>query len=403
MNNLSGQLKNHEKSKSSNTAFIYQLIDLNGPISRVNLVQHSALAPASVTNITRQLMEHSLISEVAQQASTGGRPAISLTTNLDQLYFVSCRLGRVELHSSVINLQGGILFHHVTDIQQHDQNSIIELLNQQIQSCLDQAKQQQIIAIAVTLAGLIDAYSGEVHYSPNHDIGGLNLIDVLTHFAYPVFVGNDNRALALTEYYLGSAQQCDDFILVTIHGGVGAGVVSDGHLLSGKHRSVGEIGHVQIDPFGKQCHCGNFGCLETEVSNQSIVDHAEQLIARGHPSSLLPPLSIDSICLAAENGDPVATHVIKQAGEHLGQVLSMLVNVFNPEKILLAGEIVQSASVLFPVIQEQIQRKTLNKFNKEMYLETARFQQQGTMGGYALVKRAMHNGELLNWLMGDKE
>lgn len=401
MNNISGRLNNHEKSKASSTALLYQLIDLNGPISRVNLVHQSGLAAASVTNITRQLMDHHLIVEMAQEASTGGRPAISLITNQAPLYFVACRLGRTELHASVMNLAGEALFHYIVEITQHDQDSVINLLKHHIQACLNQAQQHKIIAIAVTLAGLIDATTGEVHYSPNHQIGGLNLIEVLQPFDLPTYVGNDNRALALAEYYLGNAQQCDDFILVTIHGGVGAGVVSDGHLLSGKHRTVGEIGHVQIDPFGEKCHCGNFGCLETKVSNQALVQHAQQLIERGHDSSLNLPMNIDSLCLAAENGDPLAVHVIQESAEYLGQVLSILVNVFNPEKILLAGEIVQSSQVLFPALQQQIERKALNKFNKEMSLVTARYQQQGTMGGYALVKRAMHNGELLYWLMGN--
>jgi N-acetylglucosamine repressor len=400
MYKLSGRVSSQERSKYGNAALIYQLIDLNGPVSRVNLAQQSALAPASVTNLTRQLMENGLIRELAQEASTGGRPAISLATNQEQLLFISCRLGRTELITSAMNLAGDTLYHQTIALNEHDETSIVSLLHEQIHLGLSQIKEQRVIAIAVTLAGLIDPTTGEVYYTPNHEISGLNLVNALSDIGLPVYVGNDNRALTLAEYYLGSAHKCEDFILVTIHNGVGAGIVSDGQLLSGKHRTVGEIGHVQIDPFGERCHCGNFGCLETVVSNQAIINQTRTLIQRGHVSSLDPDtLSIDNICRAAENGDGVAMHIIKQTAEYMGHVLSILVNVFNPEKILLAGEIVQSAGVLFPSIQEHIERRALNKFNSEMHLDTARYQSQGTIGGYALIKRAMHNGDLLSQIL----
>ncbi|MCE0492592.1 ROK family protein [Vibrio salinus] len=401
MSNISGQKNAYEKVKYNNAALVYQLIDLNGPISRVNIVQKSDLAPASVTNLTRQLMKHNLVSELSQEASTGGRPAIALTTNQKDFYFVSCRLGRTDIHSSLMDLAGNIIFHHITPILSHDAGNIVATLKQEISQCLSCSNQKNLIAISVTMAGLVDTNTGLVNYSPNHQIGGLNLISSLNHFGLPVFIGNDIRALALAEYYLGHARQCDDFILVTIHGGIGAGIVSNGNLLSGKQRTVGEIGHVQIDPFGEQCHCGNFGCLETLVSNDAIVSRTSQLIKRGHPTILSnQTLSVETICQAAESGDEVAIHIVEETARYLGQVLSTLVNLFNPEKVLLAGEIIQnSKKILFPVLQTQIERQALNKFNKEMHLCMAKYQKQGTMGGYALVKRAMHNGELLSKIL----
>ena len=108
------RVANHELLKQVNAALVYRLIDTQGPISRVDIAQISALAPASVTNITRQLLEHGLIKEVAQQASTGGRPAISLTTEQAAFLFISCRLGREELQCSVMDLSGAIHQHTET-------------------------------------------------------------------------------------------------------------------------------------------------------------------------------------------------------------------------------------------------------------------------------------------------
>ena len=110
-------------------------------------------------------------------------------------------------------------------------------------------------------------------------------------------------------------------------------------------------------------------------------------------------LTIEQICQAAVEADPVATQIIRQTGNHLGRVLSILVNLFNPEKILLAGEIVASAPVLFPVLLQQIQRQALPNFVDELHLDKAAFQEQSTIGGYALVKRALHESDLLQQIM----
>ncbi len=402
MNARAERVANHELLKQVNAALVYRLIDNQGPISRVDIAQISALAPASVTNITRQLMEHGLIKEVALQASTGGRPAISLTTEQAAFLFISCRLGREELQCSLMDLSGTIHQHSVTQLQRHDAEGIIVALSQAISQCLHSTKLgQHIIAIAITMAGLVDPETGTVLYSPNHQIANLELAEELRSLTnLPVYIGNDTRALALAETYLGAAKGCQDFILVSIHHGTGAGIISNGQLLLGKNRNVGEIGHIQIDPFGDQCHCGNFGCLETLVANKAIVSQTKALLERGHNSRLdKDNLSIDIICKAALEDDPIATQIIRQTGNHLGRVLAIMVNLFNPEKILLAGEIVQSAPVLFPALLQQIQRQSLPNFNRELQLEKAHFQGQGTMGGYALIKRALHANDLLQQIM----
>lgn len=402
MSSRGERVANHELLKQVNAALVYRLIDTQGPISRVDIAQISALAPASVTNITRQLLDNGLIKEVAQQASTGGRPAISLTTEQAAFLFISCRLGREELQCSVMDLSGAIHQHTVTPLVQHDAEGIVTTLQQAIQQHLQTAKaKQQFIAIAITMAGLVDPQTGTVLYSPNHQIANLELAQRLQSItSLPIYIGNDTRALALAEYYLGAARGCQDFILVSIHHGAGSGIVSNGQLLLGKNRNVGEIGHIQIDPFGEQCHCGNFGCLETLVANKAIIAQTRALLAKGHKSTLHSEnLSIEKICQAAIRNDQVAVQIMRQAGENLGRVLAILVNLFNPEKILLAGEIVQSAAVLFPALLQQIQRQSLPNFHHELQLDRAHFQGQGTMGGYALIKRALHESDLLQRIM----
>ena len=397
------QIGNVDLVKQLNSAAVYRLIDQHGPISRIQIAEQSQLAPASVTKITRQLIERGLIKEVDQQASTGGRRAISIIAETRNFNAIGVRLGRYDATLTLYDLSSKTLEEEHFPLPERTQetleHALLNIIATFIENC--QRKIRELIAISVILPGLVDPESGVIRYMPHIAVENWGLVGALEkRFNVTCFVGHDIRSLALAEHYFGASQDCEDSILVRVHRGTGAGIISNGQLLLGKNRNVGEIGHIQIDPFGDQCHCGNFGCLETLVANKAIVSQTKALLERGHNSRLdKDDLSIDIICKAALEDDPIATQIIRQTGNHLGRVLAIMVNLFNPEKILLAGEIVQSAPVLFPALLQQIQRQSLPNFNRELQLEKAHFQGQGTMGGYALIKRALHANDLLQQIM----
>ncbi|MDG2682663.1 ROK family protein, partial [Vibrio parahaemolyticus] len=164
----------------------------------------------------------------------------------------------------------------------------------------------------------------------------------------PVFIANDTRAWALAEKLFGHSQENDNSVLISIHHGLGAGIILDGRVLQGRHGNIGELGHIQIDPNGKRCHCGNIGCLETVASSQAIREEVVRRISEGEASILADQeeMSIESICEAAANGDPLAVDVIEKLGRYLGSAIAIVINLFNPEKILIGGVINQAKEVL---------------------------------------------------------
>lgn len=401
MKKQSEQTAHHELLKQVNIAAVYRIIDTCGPISRVSIAHESNLAPASITNITRLLLEQGLIRETDQEVSTGGRRAISLVTVKTDFVFISCRLGREELQCSLMDLSGKIAYHQSQPLTVHSAPQLLDTLIQTIREVRDlHAGARRCIGLAVTMAGLIDSDNGRIIYSPNHQLEDIPLASQLEEQLHlPVFLGNDTRASALAEYYFGAAQSCQDFILVSIHQGLGAGIVSHGNLLMGGHRNIGEIGHIQLEPFGEQCHCGHFGCAETLVSNPAIIRKVESLLQKGHHSKMTAPVNIQTLCEAFIQHDPLAIHVFQQTGDYLGRLLSIMVNLFNPEKIFLAGEIMCAESILLPAVQQQISRTVLPNFASGLQLERAAFQKQSTLGGYAMIKKALHEDNLLQQIM----
>ncbi|MEH0833081.1 DNA-binding transcriptional regulator NagC [Pectobacterium cacticida] len=397
------QIGNVDLVKQLNSAVVYRLIDQHGPISRIQIAEQSQLAPASVTKITRQLLERGLIKEVDQQASTGGRRAISIITENRLFQTIAVRLGRYDATIALYDLQGKALEEAHYALQENTQDTLESALFQAISDFIahHQHRIRELIAISVVLPGLVDPQAGIVRYMPHISVNNWQLVDNLQRqFTITSFIGHDIRSLALAEHYFGATRDSQDSILVRVHRGTGAGILVNGKIFLGSNGNVGEIGHIQIDPLGNRCHCGNFGCLETVVSNTAIEQRTHHLLLQGYPSKLsVDDVTITAICKAANRGDPLAREVIEHAGITLGKALSIAINLFNPQKVVIAGEITQAEKTLTPAIQRCINTQVLKEFRHNLPIVTSSLNHLSAIGAFALAKRAMLNGVLLQQLL----
>ncbi|KNH49870.1 N-acetylglucosamine repressor [Vibrio cholerae V52] len=176
-----------------------------------------------------------------------------------------------------------------------------------------------------------------------------------------------------------------------------------GQVFLGYNRNVGEIGHIQIDPLGEQCQCGNFGCLETVATNPAITSRVQKLIAQGYESSLstLDTITIDDVCEHANAGDELAKQALVRVGNQLGKAIAITVNLFNPQKIVIAGQITAAKEIVFPAIQRNVENQSLKTFHQHLPIVSSQVYKQPTMGAFAMIKRAMLNGVLLQKLLED--
>ncbi|WGW01140.1 ROK family protein [Vibrio sp. YMD68] len=401
-----GQIGNVDLVKQLNSAAVYRLIDQKGPISRIQVADVSQLAPASVTKITRQLLERGLIKEVAQQASTGGRRAISLTTEVEPFHSVAVRLGRDYVQFSLYNLGGIELVTEHHELIYSNQTQLTDGLISQLGRFIEdhRAITNQLIAIGIALPGLVNPETGVVDYMPNTDIDHLPLGSIIKDkFNVECFVGNDVRGIALAEHYFGASKDCQDSILVSVHRGTGAGIIVNGQVFLGFNRNVGEIGHIQIDPLGEQCQCGNFGCLETVASNPAILERVQKLINQGYESSLskVDTITIQDVCDHANIGDELATQSLVRVGNQLGKAIAITINLFNPQKVVIAGDITACEDIVFPAIRRNVENQSLTTFHKALPIVASKVDKQPTIGAFAMIKRSMLNGVLLQKLLED--
>ena len=351
------------------------------------------------------MIERGLIKEVDQQASTGGRRAISIITETRHFHTIGVRLGRNDATLTLFDLSGKSLAQEDYALPERTQETLEHALFNAISSFIEQhqRKIRELIAISVILPGLVDPINGVIRYMPHISVSHWPLVASLKkRFNVTSFVGHDIRSLALAEHYFGASRDCADSILVRLHRGTGAGIIANGHIFLGSNGNVGEIGHIQVDPLGERCHCGNFGCLETIAANGAIENRVRHLLSQGHPSTLtLEASQMSHICKAANQGDALACEVIEHVGRYLGKAIAIAINLFNPQKVVLAGEITEAEKVLLPAIEGCINTQALAAFRKNLPVVRSTLDHRSAIGAFALAKRAMLNGILLQHLLED--
>ncbi|WP_439295193.1 ROK family protein [Lonepinella sp. BR2882] len=400
------QIVNVDLVKQMNSAAVYKLIDQQAPISRIQISELSQLAPASVTKITRALLARGLIKEVEQQESTGGRRATSIVAEQKAFRTLLIHLGREEIVLAMMDLSAKLLKYQHFDLPDvRNLTQLEDFLFEQLDKFIaDNAnKSSELIAIGITVAGFVNGKNNLIENLPHFELTEpWDLVQRLEQrFNLPSYIGQDVRSLALAEHYFGVTKDCYDSLLLRIHRGVGAGIVINHEVFQGYRNNVGEIGHIQVDPLGKRCLCGNVGCLETVVSNDAIENKMQQMLEDGYQSKWLSLEShdIEAICKASNKHDAVATELIEHVGVQIGRVLAMSVNMFNPEKIVISGEITQAKNTLFAAIHKTLESHALPAFVKHTPLVVSELHNEDVIGAFALVKRALLDGSLLQHLL----
>lgn len=387
--------------KQINAGRVYKLIDQLGPISRIDLSKQSELAPASITKITRELIDAHLIHETTVQESLNrGRPAVGLQTKNKGWQFLSVRLGRGYLALALHELSGDVLIDTKIDIHERDQQDLVDRLLHEIDEFFQTyvSELQRVTSIAVTIPGLVNSQKGVVVNMPYYNVTNLDLgAEIYKTTGLPVYMANDTHAWVLAEKLFGHAQESDNTILISIHNGLNAGIIVDERVLQGKLGHIGDLGHIQIDPNGERCSCGNRGCLDTVASSSALLEQAYIRMSRGESSSLsqFKEIRIEDVCLAAVQGDNLAISLIENLGHHLGQAMSMVVNLFNPDKVLIGGVINQAKAILYPTMMDALQGQCNPAYLDSLKVVESRFYHESTMPGAALIKQALYDGLLL--------
>ncbi len=229
-----------------------------------------------------------------------------------------------------------------------------------------------IKGIGIGCPGLINADKGIVIKSPNlQDFKSIPLAyDISKKINKKVLIENDANVFALGEYYCGSGRNSESMICITVGTGIGGGIILNGNLWRGFSGIAGEVGHIIIKENGAKCGCGVKGCMEQYTSATALVNKAKQAIIKGEKTSLsLKNLTAFEIYKAAKNNDFVAKKIVNNAIHHLGLGLAALVNILNPETIIIGGGVAEAGNFFLKSLENEIKKMayTLTTYNLKIF------------------------------------
>ncbi len=354
---------NRDLIKNINRNLVLNLIKNQGPISRTELIRQSNLSAGTISNITSSLIADEIVQETGEGESSGGRRPVLLRLNHRAGFVVGLKVMEKEITVAVTDLDAKVIFHHVlsieVDIPSPNSEQVLSAIIDAIENSLaaSAVERTRVVGIGIGMAGVIDGARGVCHYSPyfawrDVDIAG----PIATHFDLPVYVENDVNTLTIVEKWFGYGRDISHFIVVTVGRGVGTGMVINGQFYRGAVGGAGEFGHITMLDGNPPI------TLEQLASDDAILHYAQQIIAQGNHTALttIEDLTLKAVVQAADEGDLVAQNLLADAGRWLGIGISILINVLNPQLVIVGGEGVQAGKWRLDPMREAIHKHVFN-------------------------------------------
>jgi glucokinase-like ROK family protein len=370
-----------------NLSSVLRLIHNEAPLSRAQLAVKTGLNKSTVSSLVEDLLDRNLIHETGINSNGTGRPAMLLEINPEAGAIIGVELGVDFIAIILTNFVGKVLLRKtvVADpaaSQKKTFNRALRLIEEAILFCND--KGHRILGLSFSIPGTVELNEGLLIFAPNLNWHNIPIRKIFSEpTGLKVFVENDANAAAVAEHLFGAAQKLNDFIFVFAGVGLGGGLFLNGQLYRGKGGYAGEIGHTSImaEPFQLPCRCGNLGCWETYANQQSIIRRM-QLRLNDKQNDLL---SIAWIKQAADEGDENAIESIAEAGTAMGIGLAGLVNIFNPEKIIIGGPISVVGQYLLPSIQKSVNKYSMAEIAIQTEVSLSEFGADASLVGAAAI------------------
>ena len=315
------------------------------PLSRSELASRLHLDRSTVASLVGELISRGFVRERRRPESVPqlpGRPSPVVVLRQDGPGALAVDLATDWISAAVVGLGGKVIASARLDrsIVNIAPEKALDEVHEMVEPLLAGMKVgPKVVAIGVSVPGLVHYQDGYLHQAPPlgwQDVPIRQLVlDRFSDLNVPVVVGNDADLAATAEHLRGSGRGTTDFISIWGHGGVGAGIIVGGRLLSGSAGYAGEIGHVTLDPDGDLCHCGARGCLEALTGEEALLRRSGRDPMGGNPA-------IEDLLAAAEQGDPRSLAALTESGHWLGIAIAGLVNIFNPSRVSLGGSMLGS-------------------------------------------------------------
>lgn len=355
--NIKNRTGNKDLIKDINIYHCINAIRSHELISRAEISKEIKLAQSTVTKIINPLVQSGLILEVGDGTSTGGRKPINLRFNNDYGFTISVKIEASRLIVALCNLSPAILS---TTVVEFPLGISYETFKPLLINAIRGINKERVFAIGITISGIVDDDSGRLVSSTLLGWSDIHLRDDLfDEFGINIYIENDVNAFAMYQFNSEFGRNHNSFICMTVGEGVGSGIVIDGKLYRGEFGGAGEIGHQILFPEGKQCYCGQKGCLEMYVNEDEVLHRIQRKIGK--------TVTYNQVFRENEVDKSIVDETMLEVYNYVGIAVINLIMQMNPQRIIIGVKKEVDTELLESYLRDTIHE---NWFYKKAKMET---------------------------------
>jgi predicted NBD/HSP70 family sugar kinase len=358
--------------RRTNRSAVLRPLLFDGPLNRVALRRLTGLSSGSITNVIAELIEERLVMETGTGETEGGRPPVQLRVNPDFGILIGVDVGETGVRIEAFDLSLHLLAGEVIPIDPREPavDKVVADIAAGVRRIVSKVGAgKRVLGVGVGVPGIVSGSTEQASvHAPNIGWADVPLAGLLSEeLAMPVFMDNCAKTLGLAEMWFGAGRGVGDAVVTLLGTGVGAAIFSRGRIFKGVSSSAGEWGHTCIMMNGRQCRCGRRGCVEAYVGAYAVVEQWLACRGRqpGEPGASFSEAPgeealIDELVRAAET-QPAAREILDQVAETIGVGLSNIVDLFNPERIVIGGWLgLRLGPLLLPRIKAVLSEQSLD-------------------------------------------
>ncbi|HOK35763.1 MAG TPA: ROK family transcriptional regulator [Paludibacteraceae bacterium] len=370
----------------------------NGENSLADLAKEMNLSIPTVSKLVNELIEEGYVIDFGKQETNGGRRPSIYGLNPDSGYFVGVDLKRFRINLALINFKGEMVDSKLSipfnyENTQESFDTVCKIIDDFVNQL--SIPKSKILSVGVNISGRVNTQTG-MSYS-YYFFKEEPLTEIFQQrLGLHVTIDNDSRAMAYGEFMKGDVKSEKNVLFVNVSWGLGLGIIVDGKLYYGKSGFSGEFGHISAFDNEVLCHCGKKGCLETQASGSYIYRKFIEKVKEGNSSILAgrikkgESITQEDILEAALNEDMLAIELVEEVGYTLGKHIAGLINLFNPELVIIGGVVAMTGDYLLLPIKSAVKKYSLNLVNKDTTIKLSKLGDlAGVIGACMLARSKM--------------
>jgi predicted NBD/HSP70 family sugar kinase/DNA-binding XRE family transcriptional regulator len=366
---------NQQVVKRNNKSLVFQMIKEQAPISRADIAQRLGLNKSTVSSLVTELVEEELSYETGPGESSGGRRPVMLLFNQQAGYSIGIDIGVNYILGVLTDLQGNIVTEKSLSTPrlgyQDVLNYIYEIMNELLASV--PPSRYGVVGIGVGVPGIVDK-EGQVLLAPNLGWEKIQLKQKLEEmYRLPIIIENEANAGAYGEKRFGAGQEYQNILYISAGIGIGVGLILGGELYQGSNGYSGEAGHMLIEMDGRNCSCGRKGCWEAYASEHALLESAQTHFNK--------EIKLEELILMATTDEETVHQLFEQTGKYLGYGIANLINLFNPEQVIIGNRLSVAKPYLLDGLQSTIQQQGLPFHQQNLHITFSKLSTYSTALG----------------------